>query len=201
MALRFGTISKIDADKGLAKVSFKEDGIESDWLPILQKNTKANKHSHTYDIDEHVACMMDEHAEKGVIMGAVYSKNENPGTVKGADIEGVEFSDGTKVSYNRSTSELKIDCAGKVTVICTEATVEASSKVTLDTPTVDVSGDLNVTGGITAGGAMEATGNIQTTSGDIKTTSGAVKEGLIRLGTHKHTGVTPGGGTTATPIP
>lgn len=199
--LRFGTISKIDADKGLAKVSFKEDGIETDWLPVLQKNTISNKHFHMFDINEHVACMMDHNAEHGVIMGAVYSKNETPGTVKGADVEGVEFSDGTNVSYNRSTSELKIDCAGKVTVICTEATVEASSKVTLDTPTVDVSGDLNVSGGITAGGDMEATGNIKTTAGDITTNSGEVKAGTIPLKTHKHTGVQPGGGTSATPIP
>lgn len=199
--LRFGTISKIDADKGLAKVQFKEDGIETDWLPVLQKNTISNKHFHMFDIDEHVACMMDANAEHGVIMGAVYSKSENPGAIKGADVEGVEFSDGTKVSYNRGTSELKIDCAGKVIVICTEATVQASSKVTLDTPTVDVSGDLNVDGGITAGGNMEATGDITTVNGDIKTTNGEVQAGVIPLKTHKHTGVQPGGGVTATPIP
>lgn len=203
MALRFGTISKVDADKCLAKVSFKEDGIETDWLPILQRNTQDTKHFHMFSVGEHVACTMDEHAENGVIMGAIYSKNENPGDVKGDGFEGVQFSDGTKVSYNTGTSELKIECAsgGKVTVICQEATVEASSKVTLDTPTVDVSGDLNVDGKITSGGNMEATGDIKTVNGDIKTTNGEVQAGVIPLTTHKHTGVQPGGGVTATPIP
>lgn len=106
--LRFGTISKIDADKGLAKVQFKEDGIETDWLPVLQRNTKKNKHFHIPDTDEHVACVMDENAENGVILGAVYSKNENPGGVKGADKVGVEFESGDAIEYDRGSRKLKV---------------------------------------------------------------------------------------------
>lgn len=198
--LRFGTISKIDADKCLAKVSFKEDGIETAWIPLLQKNTKDTKHFHMFSIDEHVACMMDEHAENGVILGAIYSKNQNPGDVKGADIEGVQFSDGTKVSYNKATSELTVDCSGKVIINCTEATVTASSKVTLDTPTVELSGDLTVQGDINANGGMTAGGDMEA-SGDIKTSTGDVIATTISLKTHIHSGVQPGGGTTAVPVP
>lgn len=108
MALRFGTISKIDADKGLARVSFEEDGIESAWLPVLQKKTLKDKHFHIPDKDEHVACLMDEHAENGVILGAVYSKNENPGGVKGADKVGVEFESGDAIEYDRGANKLKV---------------------------------------------------------------------------------------------
>ena len=32
--LKFGIISNIDLAKGLAKVFFEEDGIDSDWLQI-----------------------------------------------------------------------------------------------------------------------------------------------------------------------
>lgn len=199
--LRFGIISEIDANKGLARVKFPEDDIVSGWLPILQKNTLKNRYYSTHDVNEHVACMMDENSENGVILGAVYSKNELPGTVKGANIAGVEFEDGTKIKYDRSAKVLTIDTPGDVTILCKTAVVQASEQITLECANIELDGDVNVTGGITAGGDVEATGDIKTTSGDITTTSGAVKEGLIRLGTHKHTGVTPGGGVTATPIP
>lgn len=197
--LRFGTISKTDNDKGLAKVNFPADGIESAWLPIIQKNTLSNKHFHTFDVGEHVACLMDENAENGVIVGAIYSKNETPGTVKGADIQGVEFEDGTTVQYNRSTNELTINCVGDVTVICQNANVEASTKVTLDTPDVEVTGNLTVGGAIDATGNMSTSGTIEAT-GDITSSSGDVVATTISLKTHIHPGVQPGGGSTGTPI-
>lgn len=199
--LRFGIISEIDANKGLARVKFPEDDIVSGWLPILQKNTLKNRYYATHDVNEHVACMMDEHSENGVILGAVYSKSELPGAVKGANVAGVEFEDGTKIKYDRSAKVLTIDTPGDVTIICDKATVQAQTQITLECGDIQLDGNVNVTGDITAGGDVEANGDIKTTSGNIETTSGAVTEGLIRLGTHKHTGVTPGGGITATPIP
>lgn len=199
--LRFGTISEVDANKGLARVKFPEDGIVSGWLPVLQKNTLKNKHSHTYDVDEHVACLMDGNAENGVIMGAVYSKNELPGAVKGANIEGVQFDDGTKIKYDRSAKVLTVDCAGDVTVICKNATIQADTKVEIECADIQLKGDVTVTGNLTASGDMEATGDIKTTTGDISTSTGDVSAGVIKLKLHKHAGVTPGAGITATPVP
>lgn len=181
--LRFGTISEADHNKGLVRVKFAEDDVVSAWLPVVQKSTLKNKTFHTYDVNEHVCCLMDERCENGAVIGAVYSKNETPGNVKGADIQGVQFEDGTKVSYNRSTHELKIECTGDVKVICENAVIEASTEVNITAPTTNIDGELNVTGDIKS---------------DTNVFAGPMNIGLT---THKHTGVQPGGGTTATPIP
>lgn len=181
--LRFGIISEADHNKGLVRVKFAEDDVVSGWLPVIQKSTLKNKSYHTYDVNEHVCCLMDENAEHGAVLGAVYSKNETPGSVKGGDVQGVQFEDGTKVSYNRSTHELKIECTGDVKVICKNATIDADTAVEITAPQVNIDGQLNVTKDIKS---------------DMNVFAGPMN---IGLSTHKHTGVQSGPATTATPIP
>jgi phage baseplate assembly protein V len=106
--LRFGTISEIEPNKGLARVRFAEDGLVSAWLPVMQAKTSKDKFYHIPDVNEHVACLMDEHAENGVVLGAVYSKNESPGDVKGADKIGVSFESGDMIEYDRSTRKFLV---------------------------------------------------------------------------------------------
>lgn len=187
--LKFGIISQVDTNKGLARVNFQDDDVVSAWLPVLQSNTLKNKFFHTFDINEHVACMMDANCENGVILGAIYSKSELPGSVKGGNIWGVQFEDGTKISYDRSANLLKIEAFKDVTVICEKATIEASDSMDITSPTININGDINLSGRI------DATDDI--------TTSGEVMAGPfnIPLSTHKHIGVTTGPGTSGTPIP
>lgn len=78
MSLRFGIVSEMNFETGLARVEFKEDGIVSQFLPVLVPNTKDVKFKLPVSIGEQVACLMDEHAERGVILGAVYSKADTP---------------------------------------------------------------------------------------------------------------------------
>lgn len=105
---RYGKISKIDADKCLARVNFEEDDFESDWLPVLQPGTLANKYYTIPDVGEHVVCLMDKHAENGVILGAIYSSEELPGSVKGADIAGVLFDGGDYIKYDRQAGKYQV---------------------------------------------------------------------------------------------
>lgn len=184
--LKYGLIKEIDANKGLVKVSFDDDEIVSGWLPVLKQGTKSNKYFHIFDSGEHVACMMDEHCENGVVLGAIYSKDETPGSVKGADIAGVVFSDGTVVKYDRSAHKMIIQIA--------------SGNVEIEATKMKLTGDLEVTGKIKATSDIEGSGDIKAT-GDIQTTAGDVKAGLITLKLHKHIGVTTGPGTSGTPIP
>jgi phage baseplate assembly protein V len=185
--LKYGLIKEIDANKGLVKVSFDDDEIVSGWLPVLKQGTKSNKYFHIFDSGEHVACMMDEHCENGVVLGAIYSKDETPGSVKGADIAGVVFSDGTVVKYDRSSHKLTIQTDGNV-----EITAE-KLKVTGD---LEVTGDVDVTGGITASGDLETNGDIKAPLGDVS--AGPLGVSLLL---HKHIGVTTGPGVSGTPIP
>lgn len=105
--IRFGTVSKIDADMCRVKVNFAEDEIESDWLPVAVQGSSGNKYFHIFDEGEHVACLMDEHAENGVVISAIYSSKDKP-SGGGKDIASVEFKDGTTVTYDRYGHRLKV---------------------------------------------------------------------------------------------
>ncbi len=105
--IKFGNICDIDAAKGLARVEFADDGITSAWLPIATAGSSGNKYSHAYDVNEHVACLMDEHAENGVIVGAIYSQNEQP-TGGNKDKVNVTFSDGANVEYDRAAHKMTV---------------------------------------------------------------------------------------------
>ncbi len=223
--LRYGLISEIDAAKGMARVHFNDDDIVSDWLPILVPKAMEDSFSFFPDINEHVACLMDEHSENGVVMGSLYNSKTQPNGGS-ADKFRIRFKDGTVIEYDRAGNKLFADVKGQVEVkaqgavkvdgqstvdvnaagavkveTSATATVKATS-VTLDAPSVICTGTLTAAAIATSGGGNITSAGSITAAGDIKTTGGDVEQkDNIKLGTHKHTGVTPGGGTTATPIP
>lgn len=119
MQLKFGLISSTDPPSGRVRVSFDENGIVSQPLPILVSGT-ANKYFHSFNVNEQVACLMDENLENGVVLGAIYTNTETPGPVSD-DVARVAFSDNTVIEYNRQSkvlvatvgpTELKITSAG-----------------------------------------------------------------------------------------
>jgi phage baseplate assembly protein V len=74
-----------------------------------------------------------------------------------------------------------------LTVTAPEVTVFASVAVRLETPAVEMTGNLTVNGNITSGGVVQ--GNTVRTAGGVQ------------LGTHIHSGVTAGGANTGAPVP
>jgi phage baseplate assembly protein V len=234
--LKFGIISEVDATKGLARVQFPDaDGIVSNWLPMSVSLTLKDKASIPFFVNEHVWCLMDDNLEYGVIGGAIYSTADTPGSLGSADIVGVQFAQGLRIEYTRSTRILSITGSGKVNVNVDDEVditsaqkvkvtgtndieITSATKVKITGPTeVDITsaltkitGAVQVVGEITAGGItiqtglgagsgkMMGDGDIQTTG---KITGAEVHEGTIQLGTHKHSGVTTGSGTSGTPTP
>lgn len=229
--LRFGIISNIDAAKGLARVSFEEDGIVSGWLPLVFPKAAGDSFSWMYDINEHVACLMDEHADNGVILGAIYSTANQPNGGN-KDKFRVVFSDDTTIEYDRSAHKLFADVKGQVEVkaegavkvdgqstvdvkatgnIKAETAADATVKavlVTLDAPNVQCTGILSAAqisvtssaggdGSLTINGDMRVDGEIEA-DGEIRSNTD-VKTDTISLRTHKHIGVTPGGGISGLP--
>ena len=91
-------------------------------------------------VNEQVCCLMDEHSNRGVILGAVYSKKTMPDLDGG--LIGVKFSDGTQVYFNPQDGSLLVNTHGDVTI-------EPGAKVTIN-------GDLSVTGTIKAGDQITA---------------------------------------------
>lgn len=105
--IRFGNISSIDAARARVRVQFADDGIVSHWLPVLVQGSRGNQYFHIFEVNEHVVCLMDEHSENGVVLGAIYDANNTPSGT-GADIAQVQFADGAELKYDRSVSTLTI---------------------------------------------------------------------------------------------
>lgn len=221
--LRIGNITEIDVNKGYARVTFMDDDIVSDWLQICVMGALNNKFFHMFDVNEQVACLMDEHSDDGVILGALFN-DKTPPAGGNKDVVRVQFSDDSFIEYNRSSHEYNINVKGKVNITSEgETTIEAQTvsveaqSVTIESEMVDIqstevtmSGTLTVTGALTAasltassggisGGGMTAEGGNLEVTGELKGAS--VVAGTIDLATHTHSGVTTGGGTSGPPAP
>lgn len=149
------------AKAGYARVKFEDlDGMVSDWLPVVMRKTLNDKACHTLDIGEHVACVLDEYFDHGVVLGAIYSNVDNP-PVSSPDKLYFSFFDGGSFEYDRSTGHLAIVTTGSVDLVAGGAvSVRSPSRITLDTPEVLCTGVLHVATDITAGGSiMDAAGN------------------------------------------
>jgi phage baseplate assembly protein V len=107
--IKYGNITQIDAAKGTARVHFDDIDIVSGWLPIIYKRTFADKESDPLEEKEHVACLMDERLENGVILGAIYSTEDTPPETADAEKYVREFSDGTIFTYDKTAHEYKIE--------------------------------------------------------------------------------------------
>lgn len=105
--LKYGNICDIDAANGLARVQFDDDGVTSGWLPVVTLGASGNSYSHAFDVNEHVACLMDEDAENGVILGAIYSQVQQPDGGNKDKVR-VKFTDGASVQYDRAASKLSV---------------------------------------------------------------------------------------------
>jgi len=155
--IRFGRISGIDADNARVKVSFGEDGIESGWLPTIHNGATGSSYFHTYDVNELVACVMEENLDAGVVLGAIYYENEQP-VESGDNIVSVVFNSSNKVIFNRQTGEMELQASGGVTI----------------NGNVTISGSLDVSADVTAGPLNTSlTGHVHQVTG-VQTGTGSV---------------------------
>ena len=209
--LRFGNITEIDVEKCFARVTFIDDGIVSDWLQICVMGAIGNKYFHMFDVNEQVACLMDENSEEGVVLGALFNEKTNPdGGNK--NVVRVKFSDDSSIEYDRSSHEYNIDIKGKVNITAqTEANISAlNANITaisiakIEAPAIQlngavaISGALALGGGISGSGGSPISGNLEVT-GEIK--GSTITDGTISLATHKHSGVQTGPGVSGPAIP
>ncbi len=105
--LRHGNISEVDADKGLAKVVFNDDGLPSDWMSPVLLGTINDSISWEMSKGQQVACLMNENQVYGVILGAVYSKDVQPVNA-GSNMFSVTFSNGDLIKYDKGTGKMQL---------------------------------------------------------------------------------------------
>jgi phage baseplate assembly protein V len=164
---RTGKVTATDEANARARVQFAdEDGMVSYWLSVLQHKTHSDKTYWMPDINEHVACLLDEAGEDGVILGARYSRADAP-PVASKDKYHVAFSDGTTLEYDRSTHKLVVDAKGDVTI-------KSSTNIVIQAPQIGMKGGSPAVG--TFEGSFALIGNLSVT-GNISATGTIIDQG------------------------
>lgn len=137
-----GVVTEVSTAKCAARVQFPDnDGVVSFWLPLLQHKSLKDRYYFVPDVNEHVACLLDDNGEAGVILGAIYSEADAP-PVDSADKYHVTFEDGTILEYDRKAHRLFADIKGDVEVKATgKCDVAIDGKTTyLSKGTMDIDG-------------------------------------------------------------
>lgn len=106
---------------------------------------------------------------------AIIGPRSRPNAIPNISLEAVELRNNARTAYVRihNTADVIVKTPGT-------ALVEAGSQVTITAPLVQINGNVNVTGSITASGDVTGVGT--------------------SLDTHVHGGVQPGGGNTGQPV-
>lgn len=214
---KYGIVCEVKP--GFVKVSFEEDQIVSDFLPVLLRKSKTDKESWPLEINEHVVCIMDESCDEGVCLGAITNTEDTPDPGEGPGKFRKIFADGTFIEYDKNSHELTVDVKGKLTGKTTgEVFIDAGTnlkgnaavKAIVTAPNIELTGAVKITGALLVTGAVTAAG-IATTGGgsivaegDISTqgginATGDIVAGTKSLKTHVHTGVQTGGGVSGPP--
>lgn len=180
--LMIGVVRELDEAGGRVRVD--ADGMLTDWIPWLERRAGPGVRSWCAPEPGEQVLLACPYGDPGqaLVLGSLY-RDRFPAPADSRLRHRTEFADGSVVEYDRETATLNVDVgSGKVIVTCANAQVIASASIVLDTPSVKATGDLDVTGAISAGK-------------DIST-PGEVKAGAIGLKAHTHTAQGPTAPTT-----
>jgi phage baseplate assembly protein V len=197
--IRIGVVAELDDAK--ARVKVRTGGLVTDWLPWLTHRAGATRTWSAPRPGEQVLVISPYgDPAQAVALPAIY-QNAHPAPSTTQDEERVVFPDGSVVTYDSASNTLQIDVAGaaKVIVNCKEATVNAATKVTLNTPETYCTGNLTVQKALNVQGNGVG-GAVATITGNMAITGSSLTHNGKDIGsTHTHGGVQPGGGSTSVP--
>lgn len=174
---RFGTVTEAKSVDGKALARVKIDERVTDFLPIMSFSNGFRKHwIPTLPKEQVLVISPFGAADSGIVFRSIFNKSAKEPAGANEHTEIIEYSDGTRISYDTDAKELKIAAAGAVNIICQNANVTATNTTINSTTThngnVTIDGDLSVTG--------------------------SISDSIGSLTGHVHTGVTPGGSNTGT---
>lgn len=201
--IRVGTIAQLDEANARVKVSV--GGLSTDWLPWITARAGATRTWSAPRPGEQVLVLAPYgDPAQAVALPAIY-QDSYPAPSGTKDAERVVFPDGSTVDYNSASNTLAVTVggAGKVVVNCKEATINAETSVTLNTPQTTCKGKLTVEGLLTYLAGMNGStgsGASASISGNVDFSGGSLTHNGKSIGsTHTHSGVQPGGGTSGPP--
>ncbi len=154
--ISIGTVTESKSEQGLSLARVKILERVTDFLPVAQSSNSFKTKASPVRVGEQVLVFSPYgEGDSGIIFGAIFNKGQKEPVGANDTTEITEYEDGTRISYDSEVKELKIQAAGKVTIICATATITAdavevtsgSAKVTADAVTVDsASIDLGIGG-------------------------------------------------------
>lgn len=116
--IRYGKVSAVYPAKATVRVVYEDkDNLVSAELPVLQAGCYGRRFYSLPIVGDNVACLMTPNSEDGTgfILGSFYSEVNQPPTTDGNKIM-VNISDKLVIEFDESTSELKIDCKGRIRI-------------------------------------------------------------------------------------
>ncbi|MFQ1050827.1 phage baseplate assembly protein V [Avibacterium paragallinarum] len=195
--IRYGVIAEVDCAARRVRVQSGE--ILTDWLPWCAFRAGTTKIWSPVTVGEQCVIFAPSgELSTGFVLAGIYCLEfDTPSN--SPDKHVIEFADGAKIEYNQASSALKI--SGIHTAL-----VQASTSVTLETPVVKCTKNLEVAenvliggnlamSGSAGGGNAEIKGNVKV-QGNVKSQADIVA-GSVSLKNHTHTG--DSGGTTGKP--
>lgn len=158
--LEYGFVSAVDLKLCRIRARLPDrDNVQTYWLSVPQRATKGTRRRPLMpELGEQVALLLDDDGVRGTYLGGVYS-TQAPPPVTDPDTDYVRFSDGTEVSYNRSSGQLTIDCVGQVAIHSA-----AGAKVV--SPTLQIQAVSTIQGNLNVVGNIHATGSIKDEGGN-----------------------------------
>ncbi|MFD1805558.1 phage baseplate assembly protein V [Pasteurella oralis] len=158
------------------------ENLETAWLSYLTPNAGGNQFYCLPDVGELVAILLDARGEGGCVLGTIYNM-QDPTPVSNPAIWMKKFSNGTVIKHDRNSGHVEVSAVGDILI-------KSPSKVTIDCPTTETTGNLMVQGALTYmqgmtgyGGGNGATALI---NGSLETQGGDIKADHISLKHHKH---------------
>lgn len=110
--LKFGVVSATDPATCRVRVQYQDnEGIESYWLAVTQRQAYGTRDYHMPEIGEQVACLIDAHNEEGVVLGGIYSAAD-PTPVSSQDKRHVAFKDGATIEYDAASHRATVSLPG-----------------------------------------------------------------------------------------
>ena len=204
--IRVGVVSELD--EANARVKVKVAGLTSAWLPWGTARAGKTRTVSMPSVGEQVVVFAPYGDTAQAIVGPSIYQDAHPSPSSTKDKETTIYPDGSTVEYDSASNTLTVTVsgAGNVVVNCKQATVNADTSATLNTPTTTCTGNLVVQGSITYGQGMTGAGGATinggaTVNGNFAAQGGTFTHNSKNVGsTHQHSGIQPGGSNTAAPI-
>ncbi|WP_323640869.1 phage baseplate assembly protein V [Pectobacterium polonicum] len=194
--IRVGVVSHVNTADALCRVQTGE--MTTGWLNWLTRRAGRSRDWWAPSIGEQVLILsIGGELDTAFVLPGIYS-DDNPAPSASADALHIRFPDGAIVEYEPATGALTVSgiktatltASESVTVTAPQVTVNASTRITLDSPEVVCTNKL-ITGTLEVkqGGTM---------SGNIEHSGGSLSSNGKVLHTHKHPG--DSGGITGAPL-